>query len=55
MEESWMFGTNALSDETVMKTQAMVDSKRGNLVKHNKNKFYWTLIPLDLSVPTTPL
>lgn len=34
-----MFGTNALSDETVMKTQAMADSRGGNLENMTKTRF----------------
>lgn len=54
MEVGWMFGTKALSDDAVMKTQATVDSKEGNLSVHDKVKFYRLLVPLDFSVPTTP-
>lgn len=44
MEVSWMFGTKALSDDTIMKTQATVDSKEGNLSVHNKNEFYLSFL-----------
>lgn len=50
MEVGWLFGTKALSDDTATKTQATADSKEGNLFKHNKNKFYRTVVLLDLSV-----
>lgn len=39
MEVGWRFGTKALADDTVKKTEATVDSKEGNLSKHSKNYF----------------